>query len=110
MTVAWKARESFLLKRQQGMSRLPLKPAFLVGLETRLSELSKDEKSDGPSKRKPIEVETFSPIPAKKSVPAAGIQSGAWPAENGALTQAELDAIADFDFDAIDWAFWEEIQ
>ena len=38
------------------------------------------------------------------------MQDGKWAAESTALTQDDLDAIADFDFDAIDWAFWEEIQ
>ena len=110
MIVAWRARERYLTERQQGISRLPQKPAFLVGLESRLSECSQVGNSDGPSKRKLGEADTFSPTPAKRLVPAAGMPDGEWPAESGALTQADLDAIADFDFDAIDWAFWEEIQ
>lgn len=86
MIVAWRARERFLTERQQVMSRLPQKPAFLAGLESRISELSQVGNSDGPSKRKLGEADISSLTPAKRLVPAAGMQDGDWPAESEALT------------------------
>lgn len=113
LLVAWRARENFLFERQQrqqDMYRPVQKPAFLDDLENRLLTFIEAGRPEGPSKRKLGEAETSNSTPAKKPVPAAGIQASDLPVDNTVLSQLDLDAIAELDFDAIDWSFWDTVQ
>ena len=108
MIVAWRARENFLFERQQrqqDISRLPQKPAFLDDLENRLLKYMGPGRSEGASKRRLGEADTLGSTPAKKAVPAGGSQAHNLPVDDMALSQLDLDAFAELDFDAIDWSF-----
>ncbi|MCJ1379801.1 hypothetical protein MMC17_002904 [Xylographa soralifera] len=110
MIVAWRARENFLVERQQhqlGTYRPPQKPAFLVDLENRLLKYIEAGKPEGPTKRKLGEVETRDPTPIKKLAPPAGTQGRDLPMDNTTFSQFDLDTFAEVNFDAIDWSFWE---
>ena len=97
MILAWRARE------------IAQKPAFLVKLENRLLKYTGGINFEGPSKRHRDEVETYESTPSKRLVPVIGMQGRKLPEENVALGQHDLDAIAEIDFDAIDWSFWDSI-
>ncbi|MCJ1435673.1 hypothetical protein MMC27_005048 [Xylographa pallens] len=110
MIIAWKAREKFLLERQQhqpGTYRPPQKPALIVDLENRLLEYMEAGKPEGPIKRKIGEAETLNPMPAKRPVPPAGTQGREMPTDGIAFSQFDLDIFAEINFDSIDWSFWE---
>ncbi|MCJ1313113.1 hypothetical protein MMC25_006790 [Agyrium rufum] len=110
MTVAWRAREGFLLdrpKRQPNTYHASSKPAFLVDLEVKLSSLVGAVNTDTTSKRMLCDVETMDATPIKKSRPEDPFPNLEPNYENIALSQLDLDTIAEIDFDAIDWKFWE---
>ncbi|KAL8951918.1 MAG: hypothetical protein Q9222_002137 [Ikaeria aurantiellina] len=107
---AWKARERYLSENQHNPFQQPQQPTFLLNLERKLSQHSEASKAEGPSKRKLGEAETPDLTPVKKPVPAAGIQNGNLQVDDGAPSSLDLDPFADFNFDAIDWSFWESVQ
>lgn len=107
MTAAWRARESFLLERQLGSQLPPQKPIFLSHLESSLSQSVEAGKPGALNKRKLGEPRTIESMPNKKLELAEDISCQGLPEETNALSQLDLATIADIDFDAIDWSFWE---
>ena len=110
MTVAWKAREKFLVERQQHQQNIfgpPQKPAFLIDLENRLLKYNEAGKLEEPNKRKLDEAEMLDSTPAKKPVPPADTQGRDLPMDNMTFSQFDPDTFAEIDFDTIDWSFWE---
>ncbi|KAL8723574.1 MAG: hypothetical protein Q9181_007256 [Wetmoreana brouardii] len=107
------ARES-LPAQQQFSSCTPSKPAFLIDLEKELEAYTRHletMKSEGTIKRKLDEADSLeSVVPAKKPVLAPGMQGQEVFVESMPFNEIDLNGIADFDFDAIEWSFWDQAQ
>ena len=101
MLMAWRARQNNLSEQRSE------KPSFLSELERRLIDYHETANPGGRSKRKLDEIENPDPTQAKKPVPSAGTQDQSLPASDTAFDQIDFDSVADMDFDAIDWSFWE---
>ncbi|KAI4223716.1 MAG: hypothetical protein L6R36_005212 [Xanthoria steineri] len=85
MTAAWRARESFLLGTSTRFA--------IAAAETHLPQPSREQ--------------SITSMPNKKLELAEDISCQGLPEETNALSQLDLATIADIDFDAIDWSFWE---
>ncbi|KAL8710246.1 MAG: hypothetical protein Q9220_005177 [cf. Caloplaca sp. 1 TL-2023] len=110
MTKAWRARENYLLERQQNPPYPPQKPTFLVNLENTVLQYPEAVEPEGASKRKLDQEEARGLPPVKKLVPAAGVRSRDIHVDDVAVGLLDLDPFAGFNFDAIDWSFWESVQ
>jgi len=108
-SAAWKARASFLHQQQQehGTIRPIKKPTFLVGLEKTLDEFNETTKGESSSKRK---LEDGGETNASVNKKHAVMPNDGLPSDGMDLNQLDLDLMNDFNFDAIDWSFWEVAQ
>jgi len=109
VSAAWKARAGLLHQQQQdrGASHAIKKPAFLVDLEKTLAVFNESIKTDSSGKRKLDNTEDSHAGMSKKHavMPGEGL-----PSDGMDLNQLDLDLMNDFNFDAIDWSFWEMAQ
>jgi len=108
-SAAWKARAGFLHQQQleRGTTRSIRKPAFLVGLEKTLDEFNETTKDGSSSKRKLEELGEVYVSTTKKHV---AMPDDGLPSEGIDFNQLDPDLVNDFNFDAIDWSFWEMAQ
>lgn len=104
MVAAWKPRDKFLFEQSQRDDGYhpPKEPAFLVALEVEVAKLKEADTTDQ-SKRKHDDAEIVDLPPVKKSAISIDTQPQVVPMGDPAIGQF------DFDFDDVDWSFWNAI-